>query len=219
MTQILKKGSTGLAVMAVQSRLHLIEDGIFGPLTEEAVRDFQRERGVEPDGIVTPELFECMNQGMCRLVKSRRNISMIIVHCSATPEGKDVSVESIRSAHKAQGWSDIGYHYVITLSGDVKQGRNVDLIGAHCQGKNTNSIGVCYVGGVDKDGKPKDTRTERQRIQLKQLLIQLLILYPGARIYGHRDFANKACPSFDATKEYKELRPLCTVDCSPSSFR
>ena len=207
MTQILKKGSTGLAVIAVQSRLHLIEDGIFGPLTEEAVRDFQRERGVEPDGIVTPELFECMNQGMCRLVKSRRNISMIIVHCSATPEGKDVSVESIRSAHKAQGWSDIGYHYVITLSGDVKQGRNVDLIGAHCQGKNTYSIGVCYVGGVDKDGKPKDTRTERQRIQLKQLLIQLLILYPGARIYGHRDFANKACPSFDATKEYKELRP------------
>ena len=207
MTQMLKKGSTGLAVMAVQNRLHLIEDGIFGPLTEEAVRDFQQERGVEPDGIVTPELFECMNQGMCRLVKSRRNISMIIVHCSATPEGKDVSVESIRSAHKAQGWSDIGYHYVITLSGDVKQGRNVDLIGAHCQGKNTNSIGVCYVGGVDKDGKPKDTRTERQRIQLKQLLIQLLILYPGARIYGHRDFANKACPSFDATKEYKELRP------------
>ena len=207
MTQILKKGSTGLAVMAVQSRLHLIEDGIFGPLTEEAVRDFQRERGVEPDGIVTPELFECMNQGMCRLVKSRRNISMIIVHCSATPEGKDVSVESIRSAHKAQGWSDIGYHYVITLSGDVKQGRNVDLIGAHCQGKNTNSIGVCYVGGVDKDGKPKDTRTERQRIQLKQLLIHLRVLYPGARIYGHRDFANKACPSFDATKEYKELRP------------
>ena len=207
MTQILKKGSTGLAVMAVQNRLHLIEDGIFGPLTEEAVRDFQRERGVEPDGIVTPELFECMNQGMCRLVKSRRNISMIIVHCSATPEGKDVSVESIRSSHKAQGWSDIGYHYVITLSGDVKQGRNVDLIGAHCQGKNTNSIGVCYVGGVDKDGHPKDTRTERQRIQLKQLLIQLLILYPGARIYGHRDFANKACPSFDATKEYKELRP------------
>ena len=207
MTQILKKGSTGLAVKAVQNRLHLIEDGIFGPLTEEAVRDFQRERGVEPDGIVTPELFECMNQGMCRLVKSRRNISMIIVHCSATPEGKDVSVESIRSAHKAQGWSDIGYHYVITLSGDVKQGRNVDLIGAHCQGKNTNSIGVCYVGGVDKDGKPKDTRTERQRIQLKQLLIQLLVLYPGARIYGHRDFANKACPSFDATKEYKELRP------------
>ena len=207
MTQILKKGSTGLAVMAVQNRLHLIEDGIFGPLTEEAVRDFQQERGVEPDGIVTPELFECMNQGMCRLVKSRRNISMIIVHCSATPEGKDVSVDSIRSSHKAQGWSDIGYHYVITLSGDVKQGRNVDLIGAHCQGKNTNSIGVCYVGGVDKDGRPKDTRTERQRIQLKQLLIQLLILYPGARIYGHRDFANKACPSFDATKEYKELRP------------
>ena len=66
---------------------------------------------------------------------------------------------------------------------------------------------MCYVGGVDKDGNPKDTRTERQRIQLKQLLIQLLILYPGARIYGHRDFANKACPSFDATKEYKELKP------------
>jgi N-acetylmuramoyl-L-alanine amidase len=85
-------------------------------------------------------------------------------------------------------------------------GRDVDLIGAHCTGHNANSIGVCYIGGCDKDGKtPKDTRTGKQIDALFDLLVQLRSIYPNARIHGHRDFANKACPSFDATKEYKKL--------------
>ena len=140
------------------------------------------------------------------LKKSRRRINEIIVHCTATPEGRDYTVADIRQMHKAQGWVDIGYHYLIYRDGSIHEGRNVDLVGAHCQGHNAQSIGVCYVGGVARDGKtPKDTRTAAQKDALIHLLMQLVCLYPDATIRGHRDFAAKACPSFDATREYKNL--------------
>jgi len=140
------------------------------------------------------------------LKKSRRRINEIIVHCTATPEGRDYTVADIRAMHKAQGWVDIGYHYLIYRDGSIHEGRNVDLVGAHCQGHNAQSIGVCYVGGVARDGKtPKDTRTQAQKDALIHLLMQLVCLYPDATIRGHRDFAAKACPSFDATREYKNL--------------
>jgi N-acetylmuramoyl-L-alanine amidase len=140
------------------------------------------------------------------LKKSRRRINEIIVHCTATPEGRDYTVADIRAMHKAQGWVDIGYHYLIYRDGSIHEGRNVDMVGAHCQGHNAQSIGVCYVGGVARDGKtPKDTRTEAQKDALIHLLMQLVCLYPDATIRGHRDFAAKACPSFDATREYKNL--------------
>lgn len=140
------------------------------------------------------------------LKKSRRRINEIIVHCTATPEGRDYTVADIRAMHKAQGWVDIGYHYLIYRDGSIHEGRNVDMVGAHCQGHNAQSIGVCYVGGVARDGKtPKDTRTQAQKDALVHLLMQLVCLYPDATIRGHRDFAAKACPSFDATREYKNL--------------
>ena len=140
------------------------------------------------------------------LKKSRRRINEIIVHCTATPEGRDYTVADIRQMHKAQGWVDIGYHYLIYRDGSIHEGRNVDMVGAHCQGHNAQSIGVCYVGGVARDGKtPKDTRTAAQKDALIHLLMQLVCLYPDATIRGHRDFAAKACPSFDATNEYKNL--------------
>ena len=140
------------------------------------------------------------------LKKSRRRINEIIVHCTATPEGRDYTVADIRQMHKAQGWVDIGYHYLIYRDGSIHEGRNVDMVGAHCQGHNAQSIGVCYVGGVASDGKtPKDTRTAAQKDALIHLLMQLVCLYPDATIRGHRDFAAKACPSFDATREYKNL--------------
>lgn len=140
------------------------------------------------------------------LKKSRRRINEIIVHCTATPEGRDYTVADIRQMHKAQGWVDIGYHYLIYRDGSIHEGRNVDMVGAHCQGHNAQSIGVCYVGGVARDGKtPKDTRTQAQKDALVHLLMQLVCLYPDATIRGHRDFAAKACPSFDATREYKNM--------------
>lgn len=136
-----------------------------------------------------------------------RNINKIIIHCSATPEGKDVKTETIRGWHiKGNGWNDIGYHYVIELDGSVHKGRDESKVGAHCQGYNFNSIGICYVGGVAKDGKtPKDTRTEKQKESLLALLKELKAKYPRATIHGHREFAAKACPSFDAKSEYKDL--------------
>lgn len=135
-----------------------------------------------------------------------RIINKIIVHCTATPEGKNYTVDTIRKWHIAKGWSDIGYHYVIYLDGSVHKGRDEKIVGAHCLGQNANSIGVCYVGGVATDGKtPKDTRTEAQKQSLIDLLKKLKAKYPKASIFGHRDFAAKACPSFDAKTEYKNL--------------
>lgn len=136
-----------------------------------------------------------------------RVINEIIVHCTATPEGKDYTVADIDKWHKARGWKGIGYHYVIYRDGSIHQGRPETEIGAHCQGHNDNSIGVVYVGGLASDGKtPKDTRTDAQKKSLENLLKQLKQKYPKATIHGHRDFAAKACPSFDATKEYKYIK-------------
>ena len=135
-----------------------------------------------------------------------RRITEIIVHCSATPEGRPHTVGEIRAWHKQRGFKDIGYHYVIYLDGSIHAGRDESVIGAHCTGHNRYSIGVCYIGGMTKDMKAaKDTRTEAQKKSLLQLLRQLKKKYPQAKIYGHRDFAAKACPSFDARKEYAGL--------------
>ena len=135
-----------------------------------------------------------------------RRITEIIVHCSATPEGKDFTVADITCWHKARKFVTIGYHYVIYRNGEVHNGRPERQVGAHCTGHNSYSIGVCYIGGVAKDGKtPKDTRTSAQRLALERLLKHLKERFPNATIHGHRDFAAKACPSFDATEEYKDL--------------
>ena len=135
-----------------------------------------------------------------------RKINLIIVHCSATPEGKDFTVDDITRWHKARGFKTIGYHFVIYRDGTIHGGRPVNEIGAHCVGHNANSIGICYIGGLAADGKtPKDTRTDAQKLSLRNLLSQLKKSYPAATIRGHRDFAAKACPSFDATKEYCNL--------------
>lgn len=135
-----------------------------------------------------------------------RKIDKILVHCAATPEGKDFTVEDIDKWHKARGFKKIGYHFVIYNDGSVHEGRNIEEVGAHCTNHNSRSIGICYIGGVAKDGKtPKDTRTEPQKIALLKLLKELKVKYPKAEIYGHRDFANKACPSFDAKTEYKNI--------------
>ena len=136
-----------------------------------------------------------------------RQINKIIVHCSATREGQDVSVDTIRKWHvEGRGWSDIGYHFYIDINGKIWKGRSIDRSGAHCKNHNRNSIGVCYCGGVEADGKtPMDTRTFEQEEALLCVLRTLKAMYPEADIHSHRDFARKACPSFDATEEYKYL--------------
>ena len=201
---IYKRGDKSPVVGQIQKALHLVQDNIFGSITEEAVKAFQTKNHLKPDGMVGPATLAKLLP--CWFRKSKRTIKEIIVHCSATPEGKDFTVNDIRRWHKAQGWSDIGYHFVIYRNGHIEPGRDVDLVGAHCTGHNIYSIGICYIGGMDRDNKqPKDTRTLVQKAALLSLLTDLKMLYPEARIYGHRDFAAKACPSFDATKEYKNL--------------
>lgn len=136
-----------------------------------------------------------------------RKITEIIVHCSDTPAGRDVRAADIKRWHvKDNGWADIGYHYVIDLDGTIEAGRDVETIGAHCKGHNQNSIGICYVGGRNMHTyEPADTRTDAQKASLVLLLKYLRSRYPQARIYGHRDFSDKACPCFDAKTEYKDL--------------
>jgi len=143
------------------------------------------------------------------LKKSVRRVNRVIIHCTATPEGRDVSPQEIKDWHvKGNGWSDIGYHYVITLDGEVHDGRNIDRTGAHTKGANKNSIGVVYVGGVDEDMNPLDTRTDAQDTALVNLIQALLEMYPGATVHGHNEFASKACPSFDVQEEYGFLNNL-----------
>ena len=135
-----------------------------------------------------------------------RKIDKIIVHCTATPEGRPVSVEEIDSWHKQRGWSQIGYHYVVQLDGTINEGRPVNISGAHCKGHNKTSIGITYVGGCDSNMEPKDTRTDKQILSLEYLVGYLCASHPGAEVYGHRDFSTKACPSFDAKTECKPIQ-------------
>ena len=135
-----------------------------------------------------------------------RKITEIIIHCSATPEGRKVTTDQIDRWHKERGFKEIGYHYVIYLDGSIHEGRKEEEIGAHTVGHNANSIGICYVGGCAKDGRtPKDTRTDAQKNALCGLLSELVKKYPNASIHGHREFANKACPCFDVQAEYKNI--------------
>lgn len=191
----------------LQAALNLVQDGIFGAVTEEAVKAFQKAHSLVPDGIVGEKTWAIIVPNESSLQVSRRTINRIIVHCTATPEGRVETVESVRRMHKAKGWADIGYHYLIGLNGERWNGRNVNLVGAHCEGYNANSIGVCYVGGCDKNMKAKDTRTDKQKAALIALLKDLRKLYPKAKIVSHRDLdrKGKACPSFDATNEYKDI--------------
>lgn len=132
----------------------------------------------------------------------RTRTKHIVVHCSATRPSQDIGAAEIRKWHKAQGWEDIGYHYVIRRDGKVERGRALDAVGAHVAGHNSTTVGVCMVGGVDQKDftKPVNNFTKPQWAALKQVCADLVARYPDATILGHRDFPKvaKACPCFDA---------------------
>lgn len=247
--RILRKGSTGAAVVQLQRELSkagytLKPDGDFGTLTDGAVRRFQEASGLVVDGDVgtftwaalrmvntpaktptRPEPDKGAMAGECpagddepaaiktlsvqppnfesvRLLPTVRRIDELIVHCAATPEGKHFTVEDIRRWHKARGWSDIGYHYVVYLDGRVMLGRPIGQIGAHVAGHNTGTVGVCYVGGVSADGSvAKDTRTAAQRASLLWLTENLVRIHRITKITGHNEYAAKACPSFQVQRD------------------
>lgn len=148
-----------------------------------------------------------------------RKIKHIVIHCTATVECKEFNVQDVRRWHKQRGFKDIGYHYLIGINGEVWKGREDNVIGAHVKGYNRNSIGISYVGGLDNNLAPKDTRTPEQINSLERLLIDLKNKHPDTEILGHRDFSKdlngngiieplefmKQCPCFDAKEEYKYI--------------
>ena len=130
-----------------------------------------------------------------------RDLNRVILHCSATPEGREVSVETIREWHtdpppRGRGWSDIGYHYVIHLDGKIEAGRPIEVQGAHTSGENEDSIGICYIGGVNAANEPKDTMTVPQEIAFVEIVKSLRLIFGKLSIHGHNEFSTKACPSF-----------------------
>ena len=144
-----------------------------------------------------------------------RKIKRLIIHCSATKEGQEYSVDTITKWHKKRGFRTIGYHFLVHLDGSISKGRNISEIGAHCKGYNRYSIGVCYVGGLDQNGKPKDTRTKEQKETLRNLSKILKVMFDFNEVKGHRDYSKdlngdgviskiewmKSCPCFDVKTE------------------
>ena len=152
-----------------------------------------------------------------------RTIKKIILHCSATPEGEDYSIDTIDHSHKARNFSYyidpdtkekhyIGYHYIIKRDGTIVRCRPENVRGCHTSNHNYDSIGICYIGGCparsvkDWNKQGKDTRTEAQKASINKLVRELKGKYGNPEVYGHRDFAAKACPSFDARTEFKNFK-------------
>ena len=123
-----------------------------------------------------------------------RDISLIIIHCSGNQEGSPLRCKDIDNYHRSIGWNE--------------EGRSLKQAGAHCKTHNRHSIGICYIGGLSKEGMPKDTRTSAQRTALRRLLEKLHREYPQALIVGHRDLnPQKTCPCFNVIAEYLDLEP------------
>jgi N-acetylmuramoyl-L-alanine amidase len=134
-----------------------------------------------------------------------RKLDRIILHCTATPEGRHVDVDTIRVWHKARGWRDIGYHFIIYVDGSVHAGRAVEKTGAHVSGHNATTIGVVYVGGTDAAGKAKDTMNDAQETAFVNLVKHLRDQFGPLTLHGHNEYAAKACPSFIVKDKFKWL--------------
>lgn len=129
------------------------------------------------------------------------NVKYIVVHCSATPPAMFVDAATITRWHREQGWTDIGYHFVILRTGEIQPGRTLDVVGAHVLNFNDVSVGICLVGGVSQAPPrvPQDNFTLMQKRALRRLIESILPKFPKARVVGHHDLdPKKACPSFDA---------------------
>ena len=137
-----------------------------------------------------------------------RKIDMIVIHCTATRADRPLSPSELTKMHRKRGFKCCGYHYYVRTDGEICTMRPVERVGAHARGYNERSIGIAYEGGLDGKGLPRDTRTPAQKAALTQLLQELGRHFPAALTVGHRDLnPQKACPSFDAAKEYKKDAP------------
>ena len=159
-----------------------------------------------------------------------KTIDSIIIHCSATRAGQDLRAKDIDRIHNQRGFNQIGYNFVVDLDGTVENGRPLSIDGAHCNTKgfsdfsyNKHSIGICYIGGLDANGKPADTRTDWQKVSLRNLVAKLCKEYPIIEVLGHRDTSPdlnddgeveqfeyiNVCPCFDVRKEFSNfMKPV-----------
>ena len=150
----------------------------------------------------------------------RQKTDMVVVHCTATRVGQDITVEDIHKWHLQRGFAGIGYHFMIGLDGTIYEGRPIDAVGAQVNGHNSTSVGIVYVGGLNENGKPSDTRTEEQKASLLYIIGYIYEMYDTVeKVVGHRDLSPdkngdgviekhewlKACPCFNAADEYKDL--------------
>lgn len=214
------KGSKGDIVRKIQGALHLIQDGIFGSITEEAVKDFQKKNGLNADGIVGDKTWELIfkiginNSEDLTGNKATRKVDRIFVHCTAGNQ-KTTTVKSLNAEFKSKGWKTGGYHYVIFPDGSVVQMEDENKIANGVKGYNKNSIHISWVGGYNS----VDNRTQKQKDSIIKVLKELRKKYPNAKILGHRDISPdvnnngivdpweriKDCPCFDVLKEYKNI--------------
>lgn len=207
--------ATDAALRGFQERAGLVVDGRAGPQTltalRQAVRPANADARPEPAkgaivAPVPPALAKTAageaappNAAAVKFLATARPIRELIWHCTATPEGRDYTVDDVRAWHKQRGWSDIGYHFVVYRDGRVMAGRPIGQVGAHVEGHNTGTVGCSYIGGLTADGRaPRDTRTDAQRASMLWLTRCLIACHRGiAKVSGHNQYAAKACPSFD----------------------
>lgn len=206
-------------------------DGLFGPVSLQAIMSAldmlkvspatkARDPQPEPKDDTPPPSAPSKPNGKAFVGPApTRKVHTAVVHCTATPEGKEFTRAQINSMHVARGFQGIGYHYLVHLDGRIEAGRPEGQIGAHVAGHNKDTIGLSYVGGVDANGKPKDTRTEAQKQGIRTLLTDIHSRYKLKAIKGHRDFSPdkdhdgvvepsewiKFCPCFDAIPEYVDI--------------
>lgn len=126
-----------------------------------------------------------------------RNVKKIIVHCADTKVNQSFDITDVDQWHKQRGFSMVGYHYYIKLDGTIQEGRNLEQVGAHCKGQNSDSIGICFEGGKNSDGSKWDSPLSAQLDSWHTLYQYLCLMFGNLPLKGHYEYSEKSCPNFD----------------------
>jgi len=216
---LLKEGSNNLRVVKLQLQLRALDyyegpiDGFYSELVENTVCLFQKEKGLQVDGLAGKMTLGSLDK------LTMNHLLLLFLHCAATPEGRPDKARKIVYFHtKIKGWSRPGYSDIIELDGKLVNVKNWDqddmvgqweyTFGVHGSTlMNRNARHVCYIGGVKKDNIniPKDTRTKAQ-LKTMELYIKFnLLRNPKLVIAGHNQVQIKGCPSFNVPDYLKSI--------------